>query len=120
MADAVKTEMGYDEWCELLKPYGWADITTRSPARRIHSPLRIYDIEIRVMLAPAPAGQHGEWEERSYLLEQARQCVQAVQAKGHELQDAPRIEFGGRYMYQAGNSAPAWVAQAELHFTVPG
>src|SRR5258708_26062799 len=75
--------------------------------------------EIGVMLKGSPGGEAGEWAERSYLLDQVRQAVEAVRGKGYALADPPRIEFGGRYMYQLDTGAvPHWAAEAELRFSV--
>ena len=119
MTDTKAQELSHDEWHELLEPYGWADITTRSvPTWRGCSP-GILEWEIRVMLKGSPGGEAGEWAERSYLLDQARQAVEAVRGKGYALADPPRIEFGGRYMYQLDTGAvPHWAAEAELRFSV--
>jgi hypothetical protein len=108
-------ELSLSEWYELLAPYGWADITTRSVAvtLRGYSP-GILEWEIRVLLRPGSELTSGEWAERSHLLEQARQAVEAVRGKGYVLRQPPRIEFGGDYM----DPGPMWVARAELHFSV--
>lgn len=106
-------ELSLDEWHEVLAPYGYADIRARhswaGPA---------IEYEIHMMLAPSPGGELGEWAERSYLLEQAKQAVEAVRGKGFVLlEDAPHIEFGGRYMYRVGEPAHSWMAEASLRFT---
>ena len=71
------------------------------------------------MLKSSPDSTLGEWAHRSYLLEQARKAVEAVQAKWYVLPDAPDIEFGGRYMYRLDRGpVPIWIAGAELSFSV--
>src|SRR5258708_14616467 len=98
MTDVKAQELSHDEWYELLAPYGYADITTWSAtALRGYSP-GILEWEIRVMLSPG--AELEEWAQRSYLLEQARQAVEAVRGKGYVLRDPPRIECGGRYLYE--------------------
>src|SRR5712691_5294298 len=52
MADVKTPELSPDEWRELLGPYGWADITTRSPAVRFKIPAPILEWDIRLMLKP--------------------------------------------------------------------
>jgi hypothetical protein len=118
MTDVKTQELSYDEWRELLKPFGHADITVRIPAVWFPGPPPLLEYEIRVMLKPSPGHELGEWAERSYLLEQAQQAVEAVRAKGHLIEDAPHIEFGGRYMYRCGERAPLWVPEASLRFDV--
>jgi hypothetical protein len=127
MTDVKAQELSYNEWRELLEPYGWADITTTAPAVRFQVPSPLLEYGIRVMLKPgrevSEAGGEcqagdGEWAERSYLLGRARDAVNAVKARGYWFPDAPRIEFGGRYMHLMGDAEPRWVAEAELRFTV--
>lgn len=121
MADVKAQELSLPEWHELLEPYGWADITATAPAVRFRVPAPILEYDIRVMLKPGREVSQdgdGEWAERSHLLEQARDAVKAVKARGYWFPDAPRIEFGGRYMYRMGDTDPRWVAEAELRFTV--
>jgi len=125
MADVKTPELSLGEWHELLEPYGWADITTHAPAVRFRVPAPVLEWEIRVMLKPGrEVSQPGdEWAERSHLLGQARKAVEAVKARGYWLtEDGPQIEFRGRYMYRMDPSGlPAWLAEAELRFTVrPG
>jgi hypothetical protein len=115
MTDVKAQELSHDEWYELLEPYGWADITVRWAAASRNP----FDYVIRMELKPGPGGELDEWAERSYLLEQARQAVQAVQAKGYVLEGAPRIEFGGQYTYRIGaGPVPAWSPEARLDFSV--
>lgn len=110
--------LGYDEWRELLEPYGSADITVTAPAVRFQVPPGLLMYDVRVLLKPGPGGwAQDEWALRSDLLSQARQAVKAVLAKGYILTDAPDIEFGGRYKYSvAGGAVPEWEAGAELRF----
>ncbi len=114
-------ELSYDQWRELLEPYGWADITVRAPAVMFRVQQSLLEYDIRVMLKGSPDGgtfSADEWAHRSYLLDQARRAVKAVQARGYVLaEDAPRIEFAGRYMQQPGQD-PVWYAEAELRFSV--
>ena len=110
-------ELGYNEWNELLEPYGWAEITVRAPAVRFRVPPTLLSYEIRVMLKPGAGDDGDEWARRSDLLDQARKAVQAVQARGYRLPEPPRIEFGGQYEYRLGHADPAWFAEAELYFT---
>jgi len=118
VTDVKAQELSHDEWYELLEPYGYVDITTHSPAVRFRIAAPILEREIRVMLKPSqPDSQDSEWSRRSDLLEQARKAVEAVRARGYWLPDAPRIELGGQYMYQAGEPAPVWIAGADLRFT---
>lgn len=119
MTDVKAQELSLDEWRELLEPYGWADITTRAPAVRFRVPVPVLEWEIRVTLKAEPDGDRDEWVRRSDLLDQARRAVKAVQARGYFLEDAPRIEFGGQYMYRMDPSGlPDWLAEAELRFTM--
>jgi hypothetical protein len=118
MTDVKAQELSLDEWHELLEPYGWADITVTTPAVRFHVPAPLLEYEIRVILKPGRQISQDEWTERSHLLEQARQAVGAVQAKGYALHDAPDIEFGGHYMYPVDIGAPLWQAEASLRFRV--
>ncbi len=116
MADVKAEELSLDEWCALLEPYGWADIKTWAPAMLGRS-APILEWEIRVMLKPSEDTGLGEWPQRAYLLEQARQAVDAVRARGFLLAGAPRIEFGGKYRYRVDRGAiPEWTAEAELSF----
>ena len=111
-------ELSLDEWYALLEPYGWADIRTWAPAMLGRSaPILEYDV--RVMLKGSPDGALDEWAHRSYLLDQARLAVGAVQAKGYMFLGAPRIEFGGHYKYRVDQGAvPEWFAEAEMSFRV--
>jgi|HubBroStandDraft_2_1064218.scaffolds.fasta_scaffold100522_3 hypothetical protein len=120
MADVKAQELSYDEWNELLEPYGWAEITTRSAAASRGVSLGVVAYELRVMLRAGPdSSTRDEWVLRSDLLDQARRAVKAVQAKGYLLLDAPGIEFGGQYRYSADRGAePEWHAEARLEFTV--
>ncbi len=118
MTDVKAQELSHDEWYELLEPYGWADITVTAPAVLFRVPPALLEYDIRVMLKGSPDTALDEWAHRSYLLDQARQAVGAVKARGYAfLEDAPRIEFGGRYMHQIGQG-PVWLAEAELRFIV--
>jgi hypothetical protein len=118
VGDVKARELGFDEWRELLEPYGWADITVTAPAVLFRVPPGLLEYEIRMMLKASPDTRLGEWDQRSYLLGQARQAVEAVKGIGYTFgEDAPRIEFGGRYVYLMGQ-APSWFAEAELRFTV--
>jgi hypothetical protein len=119
MTDVKAQELSYDGWRELLEPYGWADIRTYQPAFLAGPVLGFMEYEIRVMLKGSPDGALDEWAHRSYLLDQARQAVEAVKAKGYWLSDAPRVEFGGRYRFRVDrDTVPEWDAEAELRFTV--
>ena len=119
MADVKAQGLSLDEWHALLEPYGWANITTRSPAVPFRVAAPILEWEICVMLKLShPDTQDGEWARRSDLLEQARKAVEAVQARGYRLSDAPRVDLGGRYMYQMGDLDPVFIAEAELRFAV--
>jgi hypothetical protein len=119
VTDVKAQEMSLDEWRELLEPYGWADITTHAPAVRFRVAAPILEWEVRLMLKPdrEVSQPGGEWAERSRLLDQAGKAVEAVRARGYRLPDAPRVEFGGEYMYLPGETDPRWVAAAELRFT---
>jgi hypothetical protein len=118
MTSVKAQELSYDEWNELLRPFGWAEITVRSPAVRFRVPPSLLEYEIRVMLQPGSGDSDdtGEWSRRSGLLEQARKAVEAVQARGYRLHEPPRVEFGGRYVNRLGVN-PVWVAEASLYFT---
>ncbi len=121
MTGVKAQELSLSEWHELLEPYGWADITVTGPAVRFRVPPGLLEYEICMMLKASPDPEIGEWDQRSYLLGQARQAVEAVRARGYAfLEAAPRIEFGGRYMHRV-DQAPDWFAEAELRFIVrPG
>jgi hypothetical protein len=112
----VKTKLSYPEWAELLEPYGWADITTRSPAMRFGK-AGVLEWQFGVQLKAGP-GTLGEWEQRAHLLDQARQLIDAVRAAGYWLREPPRIEFGGEYLFRMGDEDPSWFAEAELRFEV--
>lgn len=118
MADVKAQELSYDEWRELLEPYGWAEITASAPAVLFEVPSSMLMYDVRVLLKPGPGSStQDEWVLRSDLLDQARRAVKAVQAKGYILTDAPDIEFGGRYKYSVDRGAqPEWEAGAELRF----
>ncbi len=80
---------------------------------------QLQEWELRVMLKGSPDGTLGEWAHRAHLLDQARQAIEAVQARGYWLPDAPRIEFGGRYRFRVDRGTlPEWDAEAEMRFTV--
>src|ERR1700722_10147975 len=118
MNEATKSrELSLDEWDKLLEPFGYADITTRQPLVMFRAPQSVLEYEIRMILKASPGGELGEWAERGYLLEQARQAVEAVKGAGFWLPDAPEITFNGRYMYRAGEPRPSWYAEAGLRFT---
>lgn len=115
MTDVKAQELSLDEWYALLEPYGWADIRTWAPAMLGRS-APILEYEIRVMLKPSDT-ELEEWPQRAYLLEQARQAVDTVRARGYLMASAPRIEFGGEYRYRVDRGAvPEWTAEAELSF----
>ena len=116
MTSTKAQELSLDEWNELLRPFGYVDITMRSQPLLGGSagPL---EYDIRVMLTGSLDGRE-EWAERAYMLGQARQAVEAVQAKGYVLHCAPDIEFGGRYMYRLGTEAPTWIPEARVRFSV--
>jgi hypothetical protein len=119
MADVKALEMSHDEWRELLEPYGWADITTRSLVAPRGVSLGVAEYGFRMVLKGSPDGALDEWAHRSYLLDQARQAVDAVKARGYVFIDAPRIEFAGRYKYSVDRGAvPEWYAEAYLEFSV--
>ena len=119
MADVKDRNLSHDEWHALLDPYGWADIAVRSLVAPRGVSLGVAEYGFRVMLKGSPDGSIDEWAHRSYLLDQARQAVEAVKAEGYVFMDAPRIEIGGRYMYRIdGGAVPDWRAEAELHFSV--
>jgi hypothetical protein len=119
MADVKTQKLSYPEWCDLLEPYGWANITMRSPVFPGGGPALVFEWDVSLMLQASPGNELGEWAERSYLLEQARLAVQAVRDAGYRLHDPPGIEFGGRYMYRIGSQEPAsWAAEATLRFSV--
>jgi hypothetical protein len=116
VTDVKAQELSPDEWCELLEPYGYADITVTAPAVRFQVPPSMQMYDIRVLLKPDPS-ERDEWVQRSNLLDQARRAIKAVQAKGYILTDAPDIEFGGRYKYSVDRGAePEWEAGAEVRF----
>ncbi len=118
MTDVKTRPTSPDEWHELLKPYGWADVTACAPTWAAPSAAFTW-YEIRVMLSADPDGDLDEWVRRSDLLDQARRAVKAVQAKGYMFMNAPRIEFGGQYKYRVDRGAvPEWFAEAELSFCV--
>jgi hypothetical protein len=118
MTGVKAQELGYDEWRELLEPYGWAEITVHSPAVRFQVAPSLLEYEIRMMLKPGTGDSDdaGEWARRSGLLEQARKAVGAVQARGYRLPEPPRIEFGGQYTRRLGTD-PVWFAEVALYFT---
>jgi len=113
MTSTKAQELSLDEWNELLRPYGYVDITTRW--RTLGGGEPRYDFD--VMLKGICDGNE-EWAARTHLLDQARQAVEAVRAKGYLLHDAPDIEFGGRYMYRLGTEAPTWIPEARVRFSV--
>lgn len=111
------TDLSYDEWIDLLKPYGWADITT-SCLPTLSGPPLMVRIEFRMVLWEDPETKLDEWTRRVVILETARKAVQTVQSKGFILEDPPYIEFGGQYRYRLDSSNPTWYGQAELRFAV--
>ncbi len=112
----VKAKLSYAEWVELLKPYGWADITMRGPAILAGSAF-VMEWEIRLMLN-ADSGISDEWQQRARMLGRAKELIGAVRAAGYLLRDPPRIEFRGDYQYVVGDKEPTWLAQADVYFTV--
>jgi hypothetical protein len=122
MTDVKARQMSLDEWRELLKPYGYADVRTGVPWMPLggNPPFVQYDIRMKLGFADLASmpSDRDEWMRRSGLLEQARQAVKAVQAKGFSLQDPPRIEFGGQYTGHPGSPERDWIAEAELRFSV--
>lgn len=121
MTTVKARDLSHEEWTALFEPYGWAEITTRSPRMPLGGKPPFVLYEFRVMLKGSPDRELGEWAHRAYLLDQARQAVETVQAKGYVLPDAPRIEFGGQYRYYLTAERGAawwWLAQAELSFSV--
>src|SRR5258708_12613579 len=98
MTDTKAQELSHDEWHELLEPYGWTGITTRSvPTWRGYSP-GILEWEIRVMLKGSPGGEAGEWAEPSYLPDQARQAVHALPGNAYALPAPPPPAFPPRHL----------------------
>lgn len=119
MTDVKARQISLDEWRELLEPYGYADITTRSPWMPLGGEPPFVEYGFLVMLKSSPGGELGEWAKRAFLLENARQAVEAVRAKGYILTTAPDIEFSGDYKYRVEQGAvPDWIAAATLEFSV--
>lgn len=117
--------MSPDEWFELFKPYGYADITSRYPcAARGFVLEKLVEYEIRVMLIPShlsAPNYNDEWAARRDLLNQAQKCVELVREKGFVVASAPRIEFAGDYIHEntwALRDDPAWRAEALLTMEV--
>ena len=112
-------QLSLDEWRELLEPYGWAHITVRSPLMPLGGKPPFVEYDIRVILKPSPGGELGEWAQRSFLLESARQAVEVARGRGYILMTAPRIELGGDYKYRVDQgTVPDWIAEAEVSFRV--
>jgi hypothetical protein len=113
-------DMGLGDWQELLDPYGWAQVETRTPYMgvRARAKMPVAEYEIRLMIK-ASDGYTGrdEWAERALMLDRARQVVEAVTARGFILPTAPQVYFGGEYRYRLGQDpVPDWIAEAELSF----
>lgn len=106
----LKPELGYDGWLALLEPHGWAEITT------VTSPGRPASLQFRIRLKADPA-ERDEWVQRANLLDQARRALRAVRDAGYWLPDAPRIDFGGKYLFKTGDPEPSWFAEADTSFT---
>jgi hypothetical protein len=112
------TDYSIDDWTNILEPYGYVDITTHAPAC-LHGSPHLISIRFNIALKEETVDTKlNEWERRLKVMNTARLAVEAVQAHGFTLEDAPRIEFGGNYYHLMGRQEIIWNAEARLMFEV--
>lgn len=114
-------ELSMNEWFELLKPFGYADIISKYPCTpRGFSVGKVAAHEIRLMLVPSGTNIIDEWLARLDLLGQAAGAVRVVREKGFILASPPRISFAGSYVHESFGykGEPVWRAEAELEMEV--
>jgi hypothetical protein len=107
-----------DDWTALLEPFGYVDITVHAPAC-LHGSPHLLNLQFNIILKePAGDAELDEWERRIKMLHRAQLAVKAVQEEGYDLEDPPRIEFGGNYYHRFGHRNTDWNAEVRLMFEV--